>query len=241
MLVGEFGVTVIEHIHNIKNIKSDFHEVPATYKSAHIILETNFYRHLGKRIFDVTFLIVGIVFLVPVLLVIAVFIKLDGGPIFYSQDRLGKYGKVFRFWKFRSMELEADEYLADYLTSNPEAAIEWNTSQKLRNDPRVTPFGRFIRKYSLDELPQLWNVLIGDMSFVGPRPMMPNQRNLYPGKHYETLLPGITGLWQISERNEVSFAARAWYDERYALGLCFWSDIKIMFKTVKVMTNGTGC
>lgn len=229
------------HIQHLDHIKSEYHKVPKSFKDAHTVSYSGFYYHLGKRVLDITIVIAGVIFFLPFFLVIAAIVKMDGGPIFYFQDRIGKSGKVFRFWKFRSMMQGADEYLASYLASNPEAASEWHISQKLRHDPRVTRFGRLVRKFSLDELPQLWNVLIGDMSLVGPRPMMPNQRSLYPGNHYEIMRPGITGLWQVSERNQVSFASRAHYDTNYAKNVCLWNDIKILLRTVKVVTNGTGC
>ena len=123
---------------------------------------------------------------------------------------------MFRLWKLRSMVVDADRKLEEYLCANPAARAEWDETQKLKDDPRITAAGRLIRKTSLDELPQLWNVLIGDMSLVGPRPMMPQQAELYPGRDYYRLRPGLTGLWQISDRNATSFAARAAYDAEYS-------------------------
>ena len=127
-----------------------------------------------------------------------------------------------------------------YLTKNSEAAVEWDRYQKLRCDPRITAPGRTLRRYSLDELPQLWNVLIGDMSIVGPRPIMPEQREAYPGQGYYLLRPGLTGLWQVSERNKTSFAARAAYDDRYFGCMSFATDLLVMLRTVKVVLRGTG-
>ena len=144
-------------------------------------------------------------------------------------------------WKLRSMVTNADAALEDHLRSDAAARVEWNTNQKLRNDPRITKVGQILRKTSLDELPQLWNVLIGDMSLVGPRPMMVCQQSLYPGSAYYALRPGITGFWQISVRNESSFAERASYDADYLRKVTFAQDLSVMLKTVSVVTKGTGC
>jgi lipopolysaccharide/colanic/teichoic acid biosynthesis glycosyltransferase len=150
-------------------------------------------------------------------------------------------GRIYRMWKLRSMDVDADEKLADYLAANPIARREWDHSQKLRCDPRITRIGHFLRRSSLDELPQLWNVFRGDMSLVGPRPMMPSQRSLYPGDAYYALRPGITGLWQVSTRNESGFAERASYDAEYERTLSFTTDLRLLAATVRVVSRGTGC
>jgi len=142
--------------------------------------------------------------------------------------------------KLRSMVAGADEILEAYLERNPDARAEWNRAQKLRYDPRITGFGAFIRKTSLDELPQLFNVLKGDMSIVGPRPMMMEQQELYPGAAYYQLRPGITGFWQVSERNETSFSERAYYDTAYFSQLSLATDLRIMKQTVRVVFRATG-
>ncbi len=139
------------------------------------------------------------------------------------------------------MVVDAEAQLESYLASDPLRRREWDDQQKLRHDPRITPIGRFIRKTSLDELPQLWNVLTGDMSIVGPRPMMPSQEALYPGRAYYALRPGITGYWQISVRNESSFAERAQFDTRYFRDLSLVTDIRVMLGTFRVVLSGTGC
>lgn len=198
------------------------------------------YRNFGKRVMDIVLVLAGLPFVLPVMFFVALAIFRSGGPIFYSQPRLGLNGRVFRLWKFRSMVVDADEALADYLASNPDAAKEWQISQKLRRDPRITPVGQFIRKTSLDELPQLLNVLKGDMSLVGPRPMMPEQREMYPGASYEKLHPGISGFWQISERNNVSFAERARFDTEYYNKLSLATDIVVLTKTLTVVCRGSG-
>ena len=202
---------------------------------------TLFYQRFGKRTLDITLILIGIPFVLPILILIAVLIKLEGGKVLFHQQRLGRNGRKFRFWKFRSMVADAEGQLGDYLDSNPAAAKEWHISQKLKHDPRITRIGHFIRKTSLDELPQLWNVLIGDMSLVGPRPMMPEQRSLYPGNHYELMRPGITGFWQVSDRNQVSFSERAIYDANYAQNISLATDIKTLFQTINAVCKGSGC
>ncbi|KPQ19499.1 MAG: sugar transferase [Rhodobacteraceae bacterium HLUCCA24] len=143
-------------------------------------------------------------------------------------------------WKLRSMVPDAERMLDAYVAANPQAKAEWHRDQKLRNDPRITRIGSFIRKTSIDELPQLWNVLIGDMSLVGPRPMMPSQRDLYPGIAYYAMRPGITGYWQTAVRNESSFAERALYDTSYFRDISVRTDIRVMLDTVRVLANSTG-
>ena len=194
----------------------------------------------GKRFLDVSLVLIGAPFVLPLMLAIAVLIKLDGGSVIFRQPRVGLGGSEFGFLKFRSMIPDADRFLAKHLSENPAAAAEWESKQKLDNDPRVTKLGRFIRATSLDELPQLWNVLVGDMSLVGPRPMMPEQRHLYPGRDYDLMKPGITGLWQVSKRNEVEFSHRAIYDSEYARNIGFWFDLKILYRTIGAVCNGTG-
>nr|WP_313860126.1 sugar transferase [Parasedimentitalea psychrophila] len=144
-------------------------------------------------------------------------------------------------WKLRSMVINADSLLETYLAENSAALEEWNTYQKLAQDPRTTPVGRFIRKTSLDELPQLWNVLLGEMSLVGPRPMIPSQKTLYPGQDYYDLHPGITGMWQVSLRNKSTFSDRAEFDTKYNRTLSLRTDLGILLKTVQVVLKGTGC
>ncbi|RBW54934.1 sugar transferase [Ruegeria sp. A3M17] len=194
----------------------------------------------GKRLIDIVLVLIGAPFVLPLMLVIAFFVRLDGGPAIYRQKRVGIGGDEFEFLKFRSMVVHADEMMRRHLAENTSAVAEWETMQKLDNDPRITKFGRLIRATSLDELPQLWNVLIGDMSLVGPRPMLPEQQELYPGQDYILMKPGITGPWQVSERNDVEFAHRAIFDSEYARNIGFWFDLKILFRTIGVVCNRTG-
>lgn len=198
------------------------------------------YRDFGKRLFDVTLIILALPFVLPVIAVLAVLAALDGGNPFYSQLRVGRSGTPYRIWKLRTMVPDADALLERHLEANPEARAEWDKTQKLKNDPRITPMGRLLRRSSLDELPQLWNVLRGDMSLVGPRPMMLNQRSLYPGLDYDALRPGITGPWQVSARNETSFADRAQFDTSYYYTLSLATDLRLLRATFRVVLRATG-
>ena len=171
------------------------------------------YAGLGKSVFDILFVILAAPIALPLVAVLALILAVTGGSPFYLQDRVGRGGRTFRMIKLRSMVRKADALLEAHLAANPAARREWDEKQKLTDDPRITAFGRFLRKSSFDELPQLWNVFRGEMSIVGPRPMMTSQQSLYPGRAYYALRPGITGLWQVSDRNRSSFAARASFDQ----------------------------
>lgn len=196
-----------------------------------------FYRSYGKRFLDFFLALILVPVVVPVLIVLALLI---GRSPFYSQTRIGKDGRTFRMWKLRSMVRDADAALAACLARDPKLRREWDLNQKLDQDPRITRIGRLIRKTSFDELPQLWNVLRGDMSIVGPRPMMLDQKDLYPGQAYYRLRPGLTGPWQVSDRNAVSFRARAQFDEDYEHHLSFRGDCGLILKTIRVVLRATG-
>ena len=198
------------------------------------------YQNIGKRLFDLTLVILSAPIVVPVILTLAIWVSLDGGNPFYTQLRVGRDGRTFRMWKLRSMRDDADLALARYLEQNPEMKDDWVKHQKLKNDPRITKVGRLIRKTSLDELPQLWNVFLNDMSIVGPRPIMLSQRGIYPGRSYHALRPGITGNWQVSGRNETSFVDRARFDAQYLKDQSFVTDLMIVLKTVPAVIGGTG-
>ncbi|QHQ34090.1 sugar transferase [Algicella marina] len=199
------------------------------------------YRNGVKRCLDVAMVVLSLPVVAPVIGLFALLLFLqDGKNPFYWQYRIGRAGRRFRFWKLRTMVPNAKDKLEAYLAANPAARVEWNATQKLKNDPRITPLGRFLRKTSLDELTQLWNVLVGDMSLVGPRPMMPEQVTLYPGHAYFQLRPGITGFWQISERNESSFSSRARYDGKYNTALSFYTDLTVLLRTFGVVVRATG-
>jgi lipopolysaccharide/colanic/teichoic acid biosynthesis glycosyltransferase len=198
------------------------------------------YRSVFKRAFDVAAVVIAAPIIIPLIAALAFGVRRDGGGAFYSQLRVGMNGRHFRMWKLRSMVSDADDRMADYLAANPQARAEWEKTQKLKSDPRITAFGQFLRRSSLDELPQLWNVFCGEMSLVGPRPIMLNQQALYPGTAYFKLRPGITGYWQTDGRNGTTFEARAGYDETYEAELSFATDLKVLGRTVGVVMKCTG-
>ena len=200
------------------------------------------YRRYGKRVFDVLFAITLLPVLIPVILVLWVIVRSDGGPGFFGHKRVGKNGVLFTCWKLRTMQINAEAALRRHLAMNPEARAEWERDQKLSNDPRVTRVGRFLRKTSLDELPQILNVLLGHMSFVGPRPVVILEIQRY-GAHkwaYLSGKPGITGLWQVSGRNSVQYEERVNLDLAYREMASFWLDIRIILKTALVVVRPTG-
>lgn len=198
------------------------------------------YRHFFKRVLDIVLSAAGLLLVLPIIAVFALLIARDGHNPFYSQKRLGRGGQIFRMWKLRSMVPDAEARLADYLEQNPDAQAEWKACQKLKDDPRITWIGKFLRKTSIDELPQLINVLNGTMSLVGPRPIMVSQKDLYKGMRYYRMRPGITGLWQISLRNETTFETRVAFDDYYEADISFTGDIKILLKTIRPVLRGTG-
>lgn len=198
------------------------------------------YRAGVKRALDVTAILLALPIVLPLILVLAAIVALDGGNPLYFQTRVGQGGRHYRMWKLRSMVVGAEAALEAHLAADPAAREEWDRDQKLKNDPRITRIGRILRKSSLDELPQLWNVLAGDMSLVGPRPMMPCQKPLYPGEAYYRLRPGITGPWQVSHRNESTFADRARFDNDYEQDLSLATDLGLLLATVRVVVRATG-
>jgi lipopolysaccharide/colanic/teichoic acid biosynthesis glycosyltransferase len=201
---------------------------------------TDLYRNGGKRIFDLVICLILLPFAVPLIGLLAAMIGLTGSKPFYMQNRIGKHGRVFKMWKLRSMIRDSDRVLASHLASDPVARMEWNCAQKLRRDPRITVFGSLLRRSSMDELPQILNVLRGDMSLIGPRPMMISQEPLYPGRDYYDLLPGISGNWQVSARNDAHFADRAIFDTHYHAALSLREDLRILVKTVGVVLRANG-
>ena len=197
-----------------------------------------------KRLFDLILSVAGGIVISPILLFLAICIKLDSkGNVFYNADRIGKDGKNFKCYKFRSMYINGDEILKTYLAKNPEAAAEWKKYAKLRDyDPRVTKAGTWMRKYSLDELPQILNVIKGDMSLVGPRPYLPREKEDI-GEELDTItmsMPGITGYWQVSGRNDVSFQERVTMDAWYVRNWSVWLDIMYLAETFTAVVFGKG-
>ena len=197
-----------------------------------------------KRFIDIIASLFGIVLLIPMtgIIYIANKVSKDNGPIFFPQERIGKNGKIFKMYKFRSMVVGADEKLFKYLEENPEAKEEYTKYKKLKNDPRVTKIGEFIRKTSIDEFPQFINVLKGDMSIVGPRPYLPREKDdmgdFY--KYIVTKKPGITGPWQVSGRNDVTFDDRLFMDLQYYSDCGLTKDIECIAKTVEKVVKKEG-
>ncbi len=189
-----------------------------------------------KRVFDIFVGVIGVVLLIPITIVVYIInkiIKEDDGPIFYKQTRIGKGGKHFTIYKYRTMIVDADKVLDEYLEQNPERKKEFEANQKLTNDPRITKLGKILRKTSMDELPQLINILKGDMSLIGPRPIVDREVELFgdsmPIVH--SVRPGITGYWAVNGRSTTTYAERVQMERYYAEHFSLWLDIKIFFKT----------
>lgn len=199
-------------------------------------------RNRLKRATDVAGALALLLLFGAPMLLIALLIALDGGPVVFGHRRIGADGRIFTCWKFRSMVVDAHAVFEDLLDRDPAARAEWAATHKLRNDPRVTPVGRFLRRTSLDELPQLLNVLKGEMSLVGPRPIVDDEVARYRVCYavYTQCRPGLTGLWQVSGRNDLDYGRRVQLDTAYAFGWSFWGDVAIMLRTVRVMVSGRG-
>jgi Undecaprenyl-phosphate galactose phosphotransferase WbaP len=198
---------------------------------------------IAKRALDLALSIAGLVLLAPLFLVLTLVIRLTSpGPAFYGHDRYGRDGRVFKALKFRTMVQHGDQILEKYLQEHPEELRVWQRDQKLKNDPRVTAIGRFLRRCSLDELPQLWNVMCGQMSLVGPRPIVSAEIPRYGQGFtlYTRVLPGITGLWQVSGRNNTTYEERVTFDEYYVRNWSIWLDAYILIRTVKTVLSAEG-
>lgn len=190
---------------------------------------------LAKRVFDHAVAMSIFVFTLPLLLTIAFVIKIqDGGPVLFRQIRCGRNGKAFYCYKFRTMKVNAEAALQEVLAADPEARAEWEKTHKLQKDPRITGFGRLLRKSSLDELPQLLNILAGEMSLIGPRPVTFAELERYGNNvhYYYAARPGVSGLWQVNGRNHLTYEQRVAYDIEYVRNWSFMRDMKIMAKTV---------
>lgn len=195
-----------------------------------------------KRAFDLVASLVLLLLAMPLFAVIGLLVAMDGGPVFFRHQRVGRNGVMFGCWKFRTMILDAEASLAEYLHYHPEAEEEWQRDQKLVHDPRITPIGKFLRSSSLDELPQLFNVLVGEMSLVGPRPVTAIELQRYGSKAdvYASARPGITGFWQVSGRNETSYDERVALDERYVQRRHLGMDLMILWRTIGVVLSRRG-
>ena len=197
----------------------------------------------AKFSIDLAATLVGGLLILPLIFLIAILIKLDSpGSIFYRQTRIGLGGKRFRAWKFRTMVPNAAKILEEYLSQHPELQENWTKDHKLRYDPRVTRIGKFLRRTSLDELPQLWNILRGEMSLVGPRPIVDEEIDRYGDKFplYTKVIPGLTGLWQVSGRNDITYQERVNLDAYYVRNWSVWLDIYILTRTIWVVVTGEG-
>jgi len=195
------------------------------------------------RVLDIALILLAAPYILLAFLVLIIAIKLDSkGPVFYRQTRIGRYGRKFYVYKFRTMVENADQVLQTYLANSPELRAEWLATHKLKQDPRITRIGATLRKLSLDELPQLWNIIIGDMSLVGPRPIVDAEVEKY-GKCFDLYIqvrPGLTGLWQVSGRNDTTYEQRVELDEYYILNRSLKFDLQILLKTVFVVLRKDG-
>lgn len=204
------------------------------------LIEETQVRHLpAKRIFDIGFTLFIFVCFSPLFLIVALAVRCSSsGRVIYSHERIGRGGIPFRCYKFRTMFSDADQRLKELLKSNPRLQEEWNSARKLRCDPRIIPIGHFLRKTSLDELPQFWNVLKGDLSIVGPRPVVKEEVSLFLGEKAPKILsirPGLTGIWQVSGRNDTSYQQRIKLDEAYVDNRSLFMDILLIIKTIPCM------
>jgi exopolysaccharide production protein ExoY len=235
---------IIELEYGSKNLRqSEIVALPAAMRATLLTRPKGFYRDTGKRAFDLALTTMLSILLLPVIFVLWVLVRLDGGPGFYSQMRVGLNGQVFRCWKLRTMQTDADATLQRMCDENPEIAREWHEKQKLEVDPRITPIGRILRATSIDELPQILNILMGHMSLVGPRPFIDHQADLYDragGRSYYTVRPGITGTWQVFGRGHTTFVDRVKYDTLYCRDISMWKDLFLMYKTVGVVLRRKG-
>jgi Undecaprenyl-phosphate galactose phosphotransferase WbaP len=242
--VSAFRYTVlIPGFFNVSNIwmsVRDFNGVLGLAASNRLKMKWNL---AIKRLLDIAMVSIGGLILLPFLLIIALLVKLSSaGPVLYNHERLGLNGKVFKAHKFRSMALDADKQLEDLLAKDPKLREEWESGQKLKNDPRITKIGKFLRHTSFDEFPQLINILKGEMSFVGPRPIVEDEIKKY-GENFKRIFsvkPGLTGLWQISGRSDTNYMERVSYDTYYLQSWSVWLDLWIIYRTPGIIFKGSG-
>lgn len=203
---------------------------------------TELYRQYGKRQLDILLCLVFLPIFLPVIVVLWILVRCEGGPGFFGHERVGLHGKRFKCWKMRTMVVDAEAKLQKLLAESPEAAADWAKNQKLDNDPRINKLGHFLRKTSLDELPQIWNVLKGEMSWVGPRPVVADELTKYGTKveSYLAQKPGITGLWQVSGRNNTTYDERVDMDVTYFKQRGMFVDLGIVTKTAFSVIRLTG-
>ncbi len=219
-------------------------EKPRQRRSTAEHLPTSLFRYrVIKRVLDVVLILLTLPITLPILGLISLVVLLSTpGPIFYSHRRIGRSGAFFSMWKFRTMCENSAEVLEDYLHRHPQARAEWSKTHKLRFDPRVTTVGRLLRQYSLDELPQLWNVFTGQMTLVGPRPIVAAEVEKYGEgfRFYCRVKPGLTGIWQVSGRSELSYPQRVALDCDYVERWCLRRDLVILVRTLRSVVNQDG-
>jgi lipopolysaccharide/colanic/teichoic acid biosynthesis glycosyltransferase len=196
-----------------------------------------------KRLFDLLLVLIALPVLLPAMLIVAAAVRFTSpGPVFFSHRRISFGGAFFSMWKFRTMSVDSAERLEHYLSRHPKARAEWNLTHKLKHDPRVTPVGNFLRRFSLDELPQVWNVIAGRMSLVGPRPIVAAEVEKY-GRcfdYYCRVKPGVTGLWQVSGRSKLTYPERVKLDRTYVEQWSLLGDVKVLIRTAKSVVNQDG-
>ncbi len=221
------------------NKEINIEEINTQYKKNTFSL----YLYLGlKRFFDIIFSIIGIIFLIPISIIVKISYMITGdfSSIFFTQDRIGKNGKTFKFFKFRTMVPNADKILFELLEKDKKLAKEYKINKKLKNDPRITKAGKLLRKTSLDELPQLLNIFLGQMSFIGNRPYLPREKEDM-GEYFDDIVkskPGLTGYWQVMGRSDTTFEKRLKLESEYSKKMSLTLDIKIFFKTFLVILKG---
>jgi Undecaprenyl-phosphate galactose phosphotransferase WbaP len=240
---GFHHVFIIPDLAGISSLSVDARDLGGVLgvKVSHRLLHRT--PQIVKRSLDLLTAAAGGIVLLPFFALIAALIRMtSAGPAFYGHERVGRDGRRFTAWKFRTMVRNGDEVLRRHLELNPELLAEWTRDQKLRDDPRVTTIGRFLRRTSLDELPQIWNVILGEMSFVGPRPIVQSEIERYGAKYalYKKVRPGLTGLWQVSGRNNTTYSARVAFDEYYVRNWSVWLDLHILGETVKAVLTADG-
>lgn len=224
-------------------VTNDVRDVDDSPLPAQFFSHNQYSVNWAKRALDVIIAFLALIFLAPLIIVSAMIVRLqDGGPAFFSQERVGKHGRKFQCFKLRSMVPDAQARLVKLLKEDPQASLEWEATQKLTNDTRITAFGHFLRKTSIDELPQLINVLRGEMSLVGPRPIVSAEVQRYGEyfRQYCSVYPGITGLWQVQGRSDTTYEERVQLDVIYAETRSFWGDVKIMVMTIPVVLWSRG-
>ena len=246
MIVGAYAKDGEPHTRSIPSADNHSSRTAAESRHAQAMFGArrpeSFYRGIGKRSFDIVVASAGLVATAPLILILILLVWMDGGQPIFGHSRVGRGNRIFKCLKIRSMVIDAEQRLAAILKTDPVAAQEWTTDQKLTNDPRVTRIGGFLRKSSLDELPQLINVLRGDMSIVGPRPITVAEVERYGSSaaSYTAVRPGVTGPWQVSGRNDISFPERVALDVGYVNSHSFFGDASLIAKTALSVLRLTG-